>query len=210
MREGARRLPNSTERRDLCPARAGTPSTRSFAHYASRVTRRGCSRWLLAATASLLLGAPTAAAQDSTRTTRSGVYTEAQAERGKDAYVMFCKSCHTPASHTGATFAGFWDGHPLSDLFGFVSTRMPKNDPGTLSPEEYADIVAYLLQMNAMPAGPADLRPDSAALAAIRIALPPATAAPARAAPAKPAPARTTPANPTRPPAPPTPRRRDR
>ena len=72
--------------------------------------------------------------------TLSGVYTDEQASRGKDVYTGTCRSCHSPTSHTGATFAKWWRGKQLSDLFTFVSTRMPKNDPGTLAPEDVADV----------------------------------------------------------------------
>ena len=34
---------------------------------------------------------------------------------------------------------------------------MPKNDPGSLAPEDVADVVAYLLKMNAMPVGKDEL-----------------------------------------------------
>ena len=107
--------------------------------------------------------------RDAARTTRSGVYTAAQAERGAEVYAGMCRSCHAPASHTGVTFAKGWKGRPLADLFAYVSERMPKNDPGALAPEQYADVVAYLLKLNAMPAGSAELPPDADALAAIRI-----------------------------------------
>lgn len=102
-------------------------------------------------------------------TTLSGVYTDEQASRGKDVYFGSCRSCHTPASHTGATFAKWWRGKRLSDLFAFVSTRMPKNDPGSLAPEDVADVMAYLLKMNVMPAGEAELPPDPDSLKKIRI-----------------------------------------
>jgi S-disulfanyl-L-cysteine oxidoreductase SoxD len=46
---------------------------------------------------------------------------------------------------------------------------MPKNEPGSLAPEEYADVLAYLLQLNGMPAGERDLPADSTALKRIRI-----------------------------------------
>ena len=106
---------------------------------------------------------------DARRTTSSGVYTAEQAARGRDTYAMQCKSCHTPASHTGATFAQWWDRKPLSELFLFITTKMPKNEPGSLQPDEYADLVAYLLKMNDMPSGSEALPPDSAALRRIRI-----------------------------------------
>ena len=101
--------------------------------------------------------------------TLSGVYTAEQASRGKDVYAGACKSCHTPVSHTGATFAKWWRGKQLSDLFGFISTNMPKNDPGSLAPEDVADVTAYLLKMNAMPTGSAELPPDIDSLKKFRI-----------------------------------------
>ena len=110
-----------------------------------------------------------ASGPQSARSTASGVYTEEQATRGRDTYQMQCKSCHTPASHTGATFASWWDRKPLSELFQFVTTRMPKNEPGSLQPDEYADVIAYLLKLNEMPSGREELPADSVALKKIRI-----------------------------------------
>jgi mono/diheme cytochrome c family protein len=102
-------------------------------------------------------------------TTQAGVYTAEQADRGKDVYAGSCKSCHSPASHTGATFNKWWRGKQLSDLYGFVATKMPKNDPGSLSAEDAADVVAYLLKMNAMPVGTGELVPDIDSLRVFRI-----------------------------------------
>jgi hypothetical protein len=51
----------------------------------------------------------------------------------------------------------------------FVSTRMPKNDPGSLAPEDVADVMAYLLKMNAMPVGPSELVADVDSLKKFRI-----------------------------------------
>lgn len=124
----------------------------------------------LVATAAALSGADAQATGSSTpRSTASGVYTAEQAARGRDTYAMQCKSCHTPASHTGATFAQWWDRKPLSELYLFIMTKMPKNEPGSLQPDEYAELVAYLLKMNEMPAGAAELPADSVALRKIRI-----------------------------------------
>ena len=105
----------------------------------------------------------------SARSTASGVYTDEQATRGRDTYAMQCKSCHTPASHTGPTFASWWDRKPLSELYQFVTTRMPKNEPGSLQPDEYVDLIAYLLKLNDLPSGSEPLPADSAALKKIRI-----------------------------------------
>jgi mono/diheme cytochrome c family protein len=115
------------------------------------------------------LGAQNGGPAAASRTTMSGVYTAEQAARGSDTYAMQCKSCHTPASHTGAVFASWWDRKPLSELFQFILQRMPKNEPGSLAPEEYAQLVAYLLRMNDMPTGNEELPADSVALKKIRI-----------------------------------------
>jgi mono/diheme cytochrome c family protein len=101
--------------------------------------------------------------------TLNGVYTTEQAVRGKDVYAGNCRSCHTPASHTGEMFATWWQGKHLSDLFTFVSTQMPKNDPGSLSADEAADVVAYLLQINGMPPGKTELYPDADSLKRFQI-----------------------------------------
>jgi mono/diheme cytochrome c family protein len=103
------------------------------------------------------------------RTTQTGVYSAEQAARGEDVYAGMCKSCHTAASHTGVAFQKSWDGHSLLDLFGYISTKMPKNEPGSLAPEEYADVLAYLLKLNQMPVGKTELPPDTTALGRIRI-----------------------------------------
>ena len=128
-----------------------------------------CPPWLMLVLALASRAHAQPVAKDVERTTRSGVYSEAQAKRGADVYVMSCKSCHTPASHTGVTFATWWKGKTLGDLLGFVSTKMPKNDPGGLDPQQYADVVAYLLKMNQMPAGAAELPADAEAVKDVRI-----------------------------------------
>jgi hypothetical protein len=52
----------------------------------------------------------------------------------------------------------------VADLFDKISRAMPADKPGTLSRNEYADIVAYLLESNKHPAGQTELPPDSALL----------------------------------------------
>jgi len=113
-------------------------------------------------------GAPAA---DSTRSTRTGVYTTGQASRGIEVYALNCQSCHTPATHTGPLFVAKWDGHLLSELYEYIRTSMPKSDPGSLSRREYILVLAYLLKMNGMPAGKDELPADSLGLKKIRIEL---------------------------------------
>ena len=134
------------------------------------IPRSVATRDLLSLTLLFVLHA-TASAQKvrKDRTTLTGVYSEQQAARGQDVYAGMCKSCHTAATHTGTAFEKSWGGHSLSELFGFISTRMPKNEPGSLAPEAYVDVLAYLLKLNQMPAGTAELPADTVVLHAIRI-----------------------------------------
>lgn len=127
--------------------------------------------WYLSA--AVCMFSASAGAQSSPATsTRTGVYTTEQSARGVDVYAGYCKSCHTPESHTGAVFAAKWRGRRLSELYEYIRDQMPKNAPGSLSDEEYADVLAYLLKMNRMPAGKQQLSTDAAALKSIRIETP--------------------------------------
>jgi hypothetical protein len=103
------------------------------------------------------------------RTTASGVYTAAQATSGEEVYMTFCVSCHPTVTYTGPAFKLHWEGRPLSDLYEWVSEQMPKNEPGTLTPKQAVEAVAYILRLNKMPAGKTELPPDFAALRRIRI-----------------------------------------
>jgi hypothetical protein len=103
------------------------------------------------------------------RSTRQGVYSREQWLRGQDVYAGLCAGCHPAVTHTGPMFTTSWAGKKLSDLFGFLRERMPKNDPGSLSEQEYVDVMSYMLRLNGMPAGIEDLPADSLALTKIRI-----------------------------------------
>jgi mono/diheme cytochrome c family protein len=103
------------------------------------------------------------------KTTLDGIYTAAQAAQGEDLYYGTCVNCHPKGTYAGPTFKTNWNGRPLSDLFDWVQDKMPKNDPGTLTPAQSAQVVAYILQQNKMPAGKAALPATSAALEPIRI-----------------------------------------
>ncbi len=106
---------------------------------------------------------------DSTRSTRSGVYTADQASRGNEVYAMGCASCHTAATHTGPAFSARWNGQPLAALYEFIRGAMPKSDPGSLTEREYLLALVYMLQVNGMPPGAEPLRSDSLALNRITI-----------------------------------------
>jgi len=108
-------------------------------------------------------------------TTSSGVYTAGQASRGEQTYMNICVACHPSGTYTTPVFRAKWNGSPVSELFGLISQTMPKQEPATLTPEEYADVVAYLLKINGAPPGKTELPPEAKALRRIRIAMPSST-----------------------------------
>lgn len=112
-------------------------------------------------------------AQQATATTListgTGVYTNEQAARGRDVYAAACQGCHNAAGHSGHAFTKEWLGATLADLFAYLSTTMPKGNPESLAPSEYVELVAYLLKLNRMPAGPDSLPTDAESLRRIRI-----------------------------------------
>ncbi len=57
----------------------------------------------------------------------------------------------------------------VSDLFTTVSTAMPQDEPGSLTPQVYADVISYLIKMNEIPAGETELPADSEKLKRIVI-----------------------------------------
>jgi hypothetical protein len=63
-----------------------------------------------------------------------------------------------------------WEGRSLGELFTKMSTEMPTDQPGSLSQQSYAAILAFILQSNEFPAGDNELSSSSEALASILIA----------------------------------------
>ena len=111
-------------------------------------------------------------------TTSSGVYTTQQAAEGEQTYMNICVACHPPGTYTAPAFRDKWNGAPLSDLFGLISHTMPKQEPASLEPQEYAAVVAYMLKINGAPSGKKPLPADANALKRIQISMP-SKAAPA-------------------------------
>jgi hypothetical protein len=94
-----------------------------------------------------------------------GVYTPAQAARGEAAYSASCSGCHEGQDADGPELIGKafldrWREDKLEPLFTFMKTRMPGNLPGSLDASVYADVTAFLLQANHLPAGTRELAPD--------------------------------------------------
>lgn len=132
---------------------------------------RGRTGWTTAIAACMLACARGTGAQQpapaNERSTLAGVYTEAQAAIGEEAYALMCRSCHTPADHS-ATIKSKWSGRPLWALFAYVAESMPKSDPGILAPGDNAQLLAFILKTAGLPAGAERLPSDSAALSRIQ------------------------------------------
>jgi mono/diheme cytochrome c family protein len=101
-----------------------------------------------------------------TSTIWDGVYTTPQAERGRDAYSRACAACHRDdlsGSEDGApplmgpAFVKRWNTRRLSDMYFVLFETMPQDAPSSLSRQEYADIISYLLMKSGAPAGQSDL-----------------------------------------------------
>jgi mono/diheme cytochrome c family protein len=88
----------------------------------------------------------------------------AQAERGERVFGDRCTWCHAAAQFSGPIFELTWMAEPVGHLFEHISTAMPEDDPGSLTPEEYAAVVAYLLRLNGVPPGDRELPANAAAL----------------------------------------------
>ena len=69
----------------------------------------------------------------------------------------------------GDDFLNGWKGKTLGELFDEVRQTMPFDGPGKLTPEQYADVLAFILSSNKFPAGGAELEHEVAPLKQIRI-----------------------------------------
>lgn len=126
---------------------------------------------LLIAAAALAAAGVSAFAQEK-KSVKAGVYTAAQAERGQALYKTKCASCHAANYFTDNEFYTNYAGKPLWDLFDVISDSMPMDDPGSLKKEQYADLIAYVLQLNRFPTGDADLPIVKDALSRIQMEKP--------------------------------------
>src|SRR5688572_8830827 len=123
----------------------------------------------------LLLTASASIDAQAPRTVQDGVFSAAQATRGRALYAQRCAGCHGPALAgaqapplEGQAFKFKWRQEPLSALFIKVRYTMPPSaaPPGAapptapdverLSPDQGADLVAHILEVNGFPAGKTD------------------------------------------------------
>lgn len=119
----------------------------------------------------------------SARSVRDGVYTGDQARRGREHYRKRCVLCHLDNGQgqaavpvipgesleregdaeappvAGNAFLKKWNGRPVRELFERLASTMPVGAAGSLSPQEYADVLSYLFELNKFPAGTQELTP---------------------------------------------------
>jgi len=105
-----------------------------------------------------------------------GVYTTAQAERGKLVYDARCSRCHASdlrgvrgAALAGDAFMLHWDAHSVGRLFQMIRDTMPPDGSATLTETEQIETVAFVLQQNGFPPGSSELPADPTVLGGIQI-----------------------------------------
>jgi alcohol dehydrogenase (cytochrome c) len=83
-------------------------------------------------------------------------FTAAQATEGQSAYAQNCAGCHGTALDDGefapplkgTAFTAQWGGKNVSELFDYISTKMPPSNAGGLGDPIYLQITAFVLQSN--------------------------------------------------------------
>lgn len=117
------------------------------------------------------------AAASSAASVNAGVFTDEQAKRGEAVSNKLCTSCHGPElsggeagpTLVGLEFLGNWTNLTLADFYDRVHATMPADAPGSMTPQQTTDVLAYVLKLNKFPAGKTELSIDLAALKGIKI-----------------------------------------
>jgi mono/diheme cytochrome c family protein len=119
----------------------------------------------LLGSALIMLGSALALRAQS-KTVWDGVYTEEQATRGEALYADHCAQCHGANLQgngeganalTGAAFKSTWNGVAMGVMFDRVRLSMPQDKPATMTRQEVADLLAFILRANKFPAGTSEL-----------------------------------------------------
>jgi cytochrome c5 len=105
-----------------------------------------------------------------------GIFTAAQAARGKETFTTACLRCHggdltgvTGPALTGDRFYQSWGGEPVDRLFLKIRDTMPPNFGTVLDDKAKLDVVTYILQTNGFPAGANELAVGGDDLASAQI-----------------------------------------
>lgn len=93
---------------------------------------------------------------------KSGHFTDQQAKAGEQVYKSKCAVCHGSRMQGGAgpalkgsKFASSvkFGNLSASQLYDFISTHMPKTNPGGLTQKQYLHVFAYILSQNGFSSG---------------------------------------------------------
>jgi cytochrome c len=133
-------------------------------------------------------GAAVTHAAQGSRTIWSGIYSEAQARRGEEAYKVECAYCHQPDLSGGffdngtgrapalagpkafdSSFLNRWRDQSVGEFIATIAATMPQPKPASLPVQTYIDIATFVMSKNGIPAGPADLPADVEAMQQIAI-----------------------------------------
>jgi mono/diheme cytochrome c family protein len=109
--------------------------------------------------------APATSSTEPSQSVWDGIYAKEQAARGDALYSQKCAPCHAPdlsggetaPALAGAEFKSNWSGLSVDDLFERIKVSMPGDNPGSLSRQQTADILAFVLSENRFPAGTSEL-----------------------------------------------------
>jgi mono/diheme cytochrome c family protein len=89
------------------------------------------------------------------RTIEDAVYSRDQARAGKKLYDRHCIACHERGYFREVLRTR--RGETLHPLFELMVTAMPQNAPGSLSDDEYVEVIAYMLSQSRYAHGDAPL-----------------------------------------------------
>ena len=76
----------------------------------------------------------------------------ADPERGQAVFQEFCTRCHIPLE-IQLRLNNDWLGYPASDLLERISATMPGESEGTLTPQQYLDVTAFVLNIGGIEIG---------------------------------------------------------
>jgi hypothetical protein len=97
------------------------------------------------------------------------VFAADQAKAGQKVYFAECVRCHTADRFIGEKFTSIWNSRRVYDLYDIVSSTMPQDIPGSLTQQQYLDVVAFMLQINGAKPGKEKLSSDVDAMKKMRI-----------------------------------------
>ena|SRR5688572_8885665 len=135
---------------------------------------------LIAACAVLTVAAGLQVVRAQAKSVVEGVYTEEQAKKGAALYKEQCAACHGEdmtgndiiPSLTGDTFSTNWTGKSVGELYEKINLTMPALNPGSLTGDQTAEIIAAMLSANKYPAGKMALANAMEPLNAVKIDAP--------------------------------------